>query len=238
MKKILLIMGTILVVLTLSACSDLCIGVECITGDPATEDPIDDDPIDDDPVDEEPVDDEPIDDNPVLEVDGVLSFIHINGEGVEVERPLFVLFEYESRDFVKYQISYLSCTCRNANVNYWQVAYVEINKNDGTLQTISFGPDGEEGHYTAGMWGDSSPTPAGHILQDFEERYIPWLIGKSIDDFQGISVFTNENYHGVVQNETTISEQDLIDDFAGSSVSTNNLIRSMKRLLEYHNENY
>jgi hypothetical protein len=213
MKKMLLLMGSFLVLLTLSACSDLCIGAECVTG-------------------------ESTGNGGGTEVEGVLSFTHINGEGVEVERPLYVLFEYEARDFVKYQIAYLSCTCRNANVNYWQVAYVEINKNDGSIQTISFNQDGEEGHYTAGVWGDSSPTPAGHTLEDFENRFFPWLVGKSMEDFQGISVFTNESYHGSVENESQIAEQDLIDDFAGSSVSTNNLIRSMKRLLEYHNENY
>jgi hypothetical protein len=237
MKKLLLLMGVFVVVLSLSACSDLCIGVECITGETNTDDPINDEPTDDEPTDDEPTDDEPVCDEPE-EIEGLLSFIHINGEGVETERPLFVLFEYESRDFVKYQISYLSCTCRNANVNYWQVAYVEVNKNDGSIRTISFNADGEDGHYTAGMWGDSSPTPAGHTLQDFEERFIPWLIGKTLADFEGISVFTNNSYHGVVENTSTIAEQDLIDDFAGSSVSTNNLIRSMTRLLEYHNENY
>lgn len=212
MKKMLLLMGSFLVLLTLSACSDLCIGPECVTGETGN--------------------------GGGTEVEGVLSFEHINGEGVLVERPFYVLFEYEARDFVKYQVSYLSCTCRNANVNYWQVAYVEINKNDGSIQTISFGQDGEDGHYTAGMWGDSSPTPTGHTLQDFEERFIPWLVGKSLEDLDGISVFTNENYHGVVENETQIENQELIDDFAGSSVSTNNMIRAMKRLLEYHNENY
>ena len=85
------------------------------------------------------------------------------------------------------------------------------------------------------MWGDSSPTPAGKSLENFEDEFIPWLVGKTLDDLDGISVFTNDDYYGT-QNTTTIDEQDLIDGYAGSSVSTNNMIRVMKALLEYHEE--
>ena len=87
------------------------------------------------------------------------------------------------------------------------------------------------------MWGDSSPTPAGKTLENFEAEFIPWLIGKSLEDLGGISVFTNAQYFDIL-NTTTIAEQDLIDGYAGSSVSTNNMIRVMKVLLEYHEENY
>ena len=47
----------------------------------------------------------------------------------------------------------------------------------------------------------------------------------------------NFDYHGIL-NTTAIAEQDLIDGYAGSSVSTNNMIRVMKSLLEYHVEKY
>ncbi|MDC0558916.1 hypothetical protein OAO42_00740 [Candidatus Izimaplasma bacterium] len=170
--------------------------------------------------------------------DAAIPFTHVNGHGAEVDRTSYLLFEYELATYVKYQITYLSCTCRDAAVNYWQVAYVEINISTNDIKTISFGQDGEDGHYIAGMWGDSSPTPGGKTTQDFVDDFLPWLVGKSLTDLEGITVFSNDSYFEIPANTTAIPEQELIDDFAGSSVSTNNMIRVMKELLRYHEENY
>lgn len=170
----------------------------------------------------------------------ILKFDHLNGHGDVVERDAYLLFEYEMRDYVKYQIAYVACTCRAPEVNYWKVAYVEISKKDNSIKTISFRQDGT-GHYTAGFWGDSNPVPSGNMptLEDFEEKFIPWLIGKNFTDLEGIEVFTNDVYTGgEIKNETTIAETDLIDFFAGASVTTNNMIRVMKVLLEYHEQHY
>ena len=170
----------------------------------------------------------------------ILKFDHLNGHGDVVERDAYLLFEYEMRDYVKYQIAYVACTCRAPEVNYWKVAYVEISKKDNSIKTISFRQDGT-GHYTAGFWGDSNPVPTGNMptLEDFEEKFIPWLIEKKLTDLEGIEVFTNDVYTGgEIKNETTISETDLIDFFAGASVTTNNMIRVMKVLLEYHEQHY
>lgn len=170
----------------------------------------------------------------------ILKFDHLNGHGDVVERDAYLLFEYEMRDYVKYQIAYVACTCRAPEVNYWKVAYVEISKKDNSIKTISFRQDGT-GHYTAGFWGDSNPVPTGNMptLEDFEEKFIPWLIGKKLTDLEGIEVFTNDVYTGgEIKNETIIAETDLIDFFAGASVTTNNMIRVMKVLLEYHEQHY
>lgn len=170
----------------------------------------------------------------------ILKFDHLNGHGDVVERDAYLLFEYEMRDYVKYQIAYVACTCRAPEVNYWKVAYVEISKKDNSIKTISFRQDGT-GHYTAGFWGDSNPVPSGNMptLEDFEEKFIPWLIGKKLTDLEGIEVFTNDYYTGgEIKNETPIAETDLIDFFAGASVTTNNMIRVMKVLLEYHEQHY
>lgn len=231
MKKLVLLIAALVLVLTLSACSDLCIGTECITGE--VQEPTDnpDDPTDC-PEDPDSSSDEP---------SNAIYYDHINGHGTVVEDFAgYLLFEYEMRDYVKYQVTYLSCTCRNPDINYWQVMYIEINKSTNTVRTISFSEvfDVSTGHdYTPGMWGDSSPTPGGKYLEDFETDFIPWLVDKSLADLDGISVFTNDDYHGI-QNTTNIAETDLIDDFAGSSVSTNNMIRITKSMLEYHEENY
>ena len=75
-------------------------------------------------------------------------------------------------------------------------------------------------------------------VNDFETEFFPWLIGQTTESLEGISVFTNENYHESVENTKIIAEQDLIDSYIGSSVSTNNLIRVVKELLIYHETAY
>lgn len=171
----------------------------------------------------------------------VLTFAHLNGHGDVVDRKAYILFEYEMRDYVKYQIAYVACTCRAPEVNYWKVAYVEVTKGTNTLREISFTSDGDGGHYTAGFWGDSDPVPSGNFptFEDYDTKFIPWLVGKSLKELSGIEVFTNDYYTGgKIKNTTPIAETDLIDFFAGASVTTNNMIRVMKVLLEYHGQNY
>ncbi len=241
MKKILLVMALFLFVFTLTACEDVCIGAECIL----TEEEVNEDPpcVGDDCEVPDPNDDcedivceecpEPVEIDGTV-VQNAIQYKHINGHGDVTDKNAFILLEWPLRDYVRYQIAYLSCTCRNPDVNYWQLAYVEINLYTNDIRVISFNEDSTH-HYTAGMWGDSSPTPAGKTLENFEDEFIPWLIGKSLTDLEGISVFKNDEYYGI-QNTTNIDEQDLIDGYAGSSVSTNNMIRVMKSLLEYHEE--
>ena len=208
MKKLTLLITTIVIAFLMTACTDACIGPSCST-------------------------------NTGTGVDNVILYQHISGEGEETEKNAFLLYEFETRDYMKYQITYLSCTCRPAVNNYWQVAYIEINKFSDEIITISFTSDGEDGHYTAGLWGDSNPVYLTEkTLNDFETEFFPWLIGQTAESLEGISVFTNENYHESVENTKTIEDQDLIDSYIGSSVSTNNLIRVVKELLIYHETAY
>lgn len=208
MKRVFLLFFVATLMVVLSACEEMCVGAECVVE--TTEEP---------------------------EIDTtLLKYEHINGHGVLKEREAVLLFEFAIGNYVKYQLSYLSCTCRDADVNYWQIMYVEIDRSTNEILKISFGSDGD--HYTAGMWGDSSPTPGGKTLEDFENEFIPWLVGKNKDDLEGISVFKIGDYNGV-QNEKEITDAgDLIDDYTGSSVSTNNMIRAINVLLEYHDEKY
>lgn len=227
MKKFVLLFVALFAVLALSACGEICVGPEClgeVTG--GTVDDNDDNDNNDTG-------------DTGITVDNVIPFTHINGHGEETEKLAFILFEVEVRDYVKYQVSYLSCTCRDKVVNYWNVMYIEINKYTQDVRTLTFGPDGDDGHYTPGTWGDSSgdPNQNGVTFEMFEDQFIPWVVGKSLADLEGISVFDNDGHLGVV-NTSTIAEQDLIDTFAGSSVSTNNMIRVVKELLEYHAVNY
>lgn len=241
MKKLLLITVLFFLVFTLSACEDMCIGSECILSDNGNENP--------DPNPDQDIECDVCEDCPeVEEIDGTvvqnaIQYGHINGHGVVTDKNAFVLLEFKLRDYIRYQVTYLSCTCRPADLNYWQVAFVEISLKTSSVPseiiTLSFNDD-SGGHYTAGMWGDSitrTDIDYGRTREDFETEFIPWIVGKSLADFDGISVFTNDDYFGI-QNTTVIAETELIDGFAGSSVSTNNMIRVMKSLLEYHVEKY
>ena len=243
MKKLLLVVLMMVMTFTLSACSDLCIGESCV-------------------VDEPEVGDTGNGNGESLE--DVLYYDHIDGYGIEDENHIaYILFEEEMQSYVKYQVAYLSCTCRASDVNYWQVIYIEVNKYTDDIKLISYGYDDPTSNhpYTAGLWGDSSPTPdwpleeggtkPGKTTDDFHEMFIPWLLGKDSVDLEGISVFTNKVSSGVYEGMNSISiddatytnpdtneEIDLLDSFGGASVSTNNMIRISKTILEYHNENY
>jgi len=277
MKKLFLMVTTLLLVLALSACDDLCVGNECAVEekdeviiepevcelpnivydgeckDPATLCPTGEVYLNGECETAALVCDE----NQVLDngacVDKVepevcdevgtnlLIYEHINGHGVFVDREAPLLFEYELATYVKYQLSYLSCTCRDADLNYWQMMYIEVYKGTNAIKTISFGSDG--GHYTGGMWGDSSPTPGGKTLEDFENEFIPWLVAQPYETLKQISVFKNVEYNGItngVQIDAGLDDSgvDMIDAYTGSSVSTNNMIRIVNVLLAYHDEKY
>ncbi len=102
----------------------------------------------------------------------LIPFAHINGPQKIWDFYALINYVYTNRPdgYVKYQVTYLSCTCRTADVNYWQTAYVEItipesgNVEDAVLKTLSFDKDIQDSdlapgdtNYTAGFWGDSSP---------------------------------------------------------------------------------
>ena len=83
MKKISLLAVLFLFVITLSACSDLCVGTSCISGEDTEE-------------------------TNSIGLDNVINYPHINGHGVEnTDQVAFVLFEEKMLGFVKYQVSYL-----------------------------------------------------------------------------------------------------------------------------------
>ena len=171
----------------------------------------------------------------------ILRFPHLDGHGSEIMKDMPILFEYEMREYVKYQVSFVACTCRAPRDNFWSVAYFDIHKETGEILYMSFDED-SSGHYQAGVWGDSSPIPETDLTYEdnFKVDFIPWLVGKTFDDLDGINIFydiTPEVYADYA-NTKLINEPEMIDTYAGSSVSTNNLIRITKTLLEYHQEKY
>ena len=157
----------------------------------------------------------------------VIPINHVDGPRNETNFYAFVNFKYKARNYIKYQITYLSCTCRSADVNYWQTAYVELtlpdshNIDDAEVRYLSFDLD-SAGHYLGGFWGDSNPTPAGATYEQYKEEYIPFFIDKPYSYISTLSVMEDiaaEDYSAGEGREGLT-----LDTFSGSSVSTNNII--------------
>ncbi|NMD38887.1 MAG: hypothetical protein GYA87_09450 [Christensenellaceae bacterium] len=170
----------------------------------------------------------------------IIPINHIDGPQEEDQFYGFVSFVYPARSYVKYQVSYISCTCRSADVNYWTTAYVDLTLpesgllDDAEIRTLSFGADGT-GHYQAGFWGDSNPIPSGQTFDMINEQYIPYYVGKTygqIKDFNTIADIDLADYQsGEGRSEFTL------DTWSGATVSVNNVLRMLQALIKYHGTN-
>lgn len=162
---------------------------------------------------------------------------HINGPKEEHNFYAFVNFKYKARNFIKYQVTYLSCTCRSSAVNYWMTAYVELSLpksgklEDTVVKYLSFDYD-SDGHYLAGFWGDSNPTPAGATYEDFKREYIPFFMGKNCKYLKTLS--TVDDIAAADYAAGNGRSNYSLDSLTGSSVSSNNMIRMLNALFEYH----
>lgn len=168
----------------------------------------------------------------------IVPIDHIDGPRNESKFYAFVNYKYKARDYIKYQITYLSCTCRAASVNYWQTAYVELtlpdskNGDDVQVRYLSFDKD-PNGEYNGGFWGDSNPTPAGATYSVFKNEYIPFFIDKEYKYIKTLSVIDDIILSDYQANGR---EEYKLDTFTGSSVSTNNIIRMLNAITKYHLE--
>ena len=193
-----------------------------------------------------------------------IPFTHINGPKAEWNFFAMVNFEYDNMTYFKYQVTYLSCTCRDASVNYWQTAYVELTVpasgdiNDVKLKNLSFENDGT-GHYIAGFWGDSGTNGhdiegSGIYYEDIRDGFIPYLVGKTYGELSSFDGYTDpetgmtydDTVWGIDSNDFTTDmngvlfqndHQVTLDDFDGASVSTNNILRMLLAIMEYHGSN-
>ncbi|MBL8966912.1 MAG: FMN-binding protein [Spirochaetaceae bacterium] len=154
-------------------------------------------------------------------VKNAFKYTHINGHKHEEEMTAFVLFEYEQLKTVKYQVAYIACTCRGPEVNYYSVAYVELNKADGSVKHLSYDLDSDE-HYTAGMYGDSETSWDGTEVKELFAGFIKdRIVGKSQAEINAYKTM-----HGNV------------DAFTGATVTPNNAMRMLQGLFAYHNTKY
>lgn len=169
--------------------------------------------------------------NPVA----IIPFNHIDGPQEEDLFYAFVNFKYPTRSYIKYQITYLSCTCRSADVNYWTTAYVELSLpssgllDDSEIRVLSFEKDGAN-KYGAGFWGDSNPIPSGQTFEMIKEQYIPYYVGKTYAQIKNLSTIADITDYQVGEGRENLS----IDVWSGATVSTNNVLRMIQALYKFH----
>lgn len=172
--------------------------------------------------------------NPVA----IIPINHIDGPQDEDLFYGFVSFKYEARNYIKYQVSFISCTCRSADVNYWTTAYVDLTLPesgllvDTEIKTLSFGPDGT-GRYTGGFWGDSDPIPTGgQTFEMIDDEYVPYFVGKTYGEIKDLNTIADIELADYQAGEGRGDYQ--IDTWTGATVSTNNILRMVQALIKHH----
>ena len=161
----------------------------------------------------------------------VIPFNHIDGPKEEDLFYAFVPFKYVARSYIKYQVTFISCTCRSADVNVWSTAYLELTTPssgkiaDAAIRTISFDAD-STGHYLGGFWGDSNPPPTAPTatFERFKAEWLPFYTGKTYADIKALNTISDITAEGAPD----------VDTWTGATVSANNVLRIIQALYAYH----
>lgn len=167
----------------------------------------------------------------------VIPFDHIDGPKDEDLFYAFVPFKYVARSYIKYQVTFISCTCRSADVNVWSTAYVELTLpssgkiEDSAIRTLSFDAD-STGHYLGGFWGDSNPPPTAPnaTYEKVKAEMIPYYIGKTYGQLMGYSTIDDFTDYSEGEGRADLK----VDAFTGATVSSNNILRIVQALYAYH----
>ncbi|MDD4123675.1 MAG: hypothetical protein WC123_07675 [Bacilli bacterium] len=174
----------------------------------------------------------------------IIPFKHINGHGDEWDFFAFVAFQYQELLYVKYQVTYLSCTCRAANVNFWQTIYLELSLpasgdvKDSKIRKLTFDEVnvGNE-TYLGGFWGDSDPIPDSPITYEIiKQEFIPYLEGKTKSQVDAWSDIWDIDISDYQQGDGRSSYD--LDKYVAATVSTNNIIRIVQAIFDYHGKKY
>ena len=174
----------------------------------------------------------------------IIPIDHINGPREEHDLYAMVDFKYTQGgavSFIKYQVTYVSCTCRAANMNFWQTAYIELTlpeskaREDVQIRYLSYDLDSTK-HYNAGFWGDSGtvePIPETDVTYKMiKEQDIAYFQGK---DFAYLDTLTEMNDIALEDCQAGEGREDYtLDTFTGASVSTNNIVRMINAIIDYH----
>ena len=162
----------------------------------------------------------------------VIPFNHIDGPKEEDLFYAFVPFKYVARSYIKYQVTFISCTCRSADVNVWSTAYLELTTpssgklEDAAIRTISFDAD-STGHYLGGFWGDSNPPPTAPTatFERFKAEWLPYYTGKTYGELKSLGTISD-----IAAGEGVPD----VDTWTGATVSANNVLRMIQAMFAYH----
>lgn len=168
----------------------------------------------------------------VLQAGGytLLPYTHYASGGVAQDVYAVILFENKNSTFTRYQVAFMSCTCRDAASNYRSVMYVELLNNKDTadeakVRQITF--EGNDG-YTTGLWGDSDPVHGrpDYTRQYMDENFVQLLWGLTKADVDA--------WEGYGTQLATVD----VDAVAGATVSTANVTSVLQALFDYHAQKY
>jgi len=162
--------------------------------------------------------------------DRIITYKH-RKNNEEKDYAAVILFEYEMDNYTKYQVSYLSCTCRSASENYQHLMYVEINNNnnspeEATIRNIDFQ-----------FWGDSAVNPVNGITyEEFKNEFLPYLQYKSKAEIDALRTLRDIKDAGKVERNGQMV--DFVDAYTGATVSVDNIISILQSLFDYHVNKY
>lgn len=156
----------------------------------------------------------------------LLPYEHYRTGGPDGQVHAAVIFENANSTFTKYQVAITSCTCRDAAYNYRSVMYVELdntaaNPDEAAVRWLAFG---EDGGYTVGLWGDSSPIPTNpdYTSAYMDEHLVQPLVGLTKTDIDAWGGYG-----------TLPADMD-VDAVAGATVTCSNVISALQALFAYH----
>ena len=154
------------------------------------------------------------------------EYTHFASGGTKEKYTAVILFEQANSTFTAYQVAFSSCTCRDPQVNFLSVAYVELLNNkadpeDAAVRAISFGNN-------MGLYGDSNPN---YYISEYTEDYMD-------EHFvQSLVKATKEEIDAWGGYGTQVDCVDA-DAVTGATVSTSNITSMLQSLFEYHTEHY
>lgn len=154
------------------------------------------------------------------------EFTHFASGGTPEKYEAVILFEQSVSTFTSYQVAFVSCTCRDAIVNYYSVCYVELvntkpTADEATIRAISFGNN-------MGLWGDSNPN---YYISEYTEEYMD-------ENFVQSLVHANKSDFDAWGGYGTQIDQVDADAVSGATVSTGNVTSMLRSLFQYHAEKY
>lgn len=154
------------------------------------------------------------------------DFTHYTSGGTAETYQAVILFEQSISTFTAYQVAFVSCTCRDALVNYYHVCYVELlntkpSADAAAIRAISFGDN-------MGLWGDSNPNYyiPSYTEEYMDEHFVQRLVQATKGEFDA---------WGGYGAQLDCIEADAV---SGATVSTSNITSMLRSLFQYHADKY